>query len=541
MGTGAQRQGLRLSAAVKPKAGGAAKTIGVYHADADLKEPRYVSTEEAIGVTGGWKLSAVHAKQKQTSVWLLDPPVRLSEGDTLVVSIAGDTAAPVRLAVSPLASWDPLKVADESTRAALLAADRKPEQQAAAARAYLLGTAADAAAFDRYKSLQKQILECRDGKAWMQVTVSQKPITTRVLPRGNWQDETGEIVEPATPHFLPKVAGADGWRQTRLDLAKWIVAPENPLTGRTLANRFWKMFFGTGLSASIEDLGFQGEWPSHPELLDWLAVEFRDPQSGGRPKVAAGDQAKPWDVKHLVRLIVTSSAYRQQSSLRPELRDVDPANRLLSAQSPVRLEAEFVRDNALRAAGLLHLADLGGPSVKPYQPDGYYAAIQFPDRRYDANTDERQYRRGVYMHWQRTFLHPMLANFDAPSREDPICARVVSTTPQQALTLLNDPTFVEASRALAQQLLAGGGTDAERIAKLYQRALARPPRAKEAASLAKFLAGQRELYKASPEEAQKLLQIGIAPVRGTDDSAELAAWTNACRVVLNLHETITRY
>ena len=179
-----------------------------------------------------------------------------------------------------------------------------------------------------------------------------------------------------------------------------------------VVNRFWKQFFGTGLCASVEDLGLQGEWPSHPELLDWLAVEFRQP---------ADPKATPWDVKRIVRLIVTSTTYRQQSNLPPALRESDPGNRLLAAQSPRRLEAEFVRDNALAAAGLLNLADVGGPSVKPYQPEGYYAPIQFPDREYVAETDERQYRRGVYMHWQRTFLHPMLANFDAPSREDAIC------------------------------------------------------------------------------------------------------------------------
>jgi len=200
-------------------------------------------------------------------------------------------------------------------------------------------------------------------------------------------------------------------------------------------NRLWKQFFGTGISVVVDDLGAHGAWPVHPELLDWLAVEFMD--SG-------------WDLKHMVKLIVMSSTYRESSNPRPEIKEIDPANRLLVSQSPRRLEAELVRDNALFIAGLLN-PDIGGPSAHPYQPAGYYANLQFPDRDYYPEPDERQYRRGVYTHWQRTFLHPMLANFDAPSREECVASRNVSNTPQQALTLLNDPSFVEASRAFAEK------------------------------------------------------------------------------------------
>jgi len=526
-----QARSLKLSAIVNPKSGKPRK-VNVYFADADFKAPRYSSTYEILGVHGGWTLDAGRLNQRQTSVWLLDPPVKLAEGETLAVTVSAGVSMPVRLSVSPLADWNPLRATAPQTLAALKtpADQRSPQQKDLAGRVHLISTAADAEAWKAYRTIQQELLDCRDGKAWMQVTVSQKPITTRVLPRGNWQDESGEVVDPATPHFLPKLDGVNDRRLNRLDLAKWIISDKNPLTGRTVTNRIWKQFFGTGLCASIEDLGLQGEWPSHPELLDWLAVEFRDPKLNG---------AKPWDVKHIVRLIVTSSTYRQKSELPAALRDVDPANRLLAAQSPIRLEAEFVRDNALFAAGLLNLADIGGPSVKPYQPDGYYAAIQFPNRVYEPNSDERQYRRGVYMHWQRTFLHPMLANFDAPSREDSICTRVVSNTPQQGLTLLNDPQFVEASRAMAQTLLATGGSDGEKIDRLYQRTLARLPKEQEKTSLLKLLATQRSIYKSSPDEAAKLLTVGNAPATG--EASELAAWTNTCRVVLNLHETITRY
>jgi hypothetical protein len=306
------------------------------------------------------------------------------------------------------------------------------------------------------------------------------------------------------------------------------MARENPLTARVFMNRLWKQFFGTGLSAVLDDIGAQGEWPTHPELLDWLAVEFRD---GG------------WNVKHMVKTLVMSATYRQSARQRPELREIDPNNRLLAMQSPRRLEAEFVRDNALAIAGLINL-DIGGPSAHPYQPGGYYVNLQFPDRDYVADDDDREYRRGLYMHWQRTFLHPMLANFDAPSREECTAVRTVANTPQQALTLLNDPEFVEAARVLAAVILATpSASDAERLDALYLRALARPARAVERTSLLAFLDRMRRTYQESPEDAAKLLKVGRAtlPACVAGREVEAAAWTSVCRVVLNLQETITRY
>jgi hypothetical protein len=317
----------------------------------------------------------------------------------------------------------------------------------------------------------------------------------------------------------------------------------------------------------VDDLGLQGEPPSHPELLDWLAVEFRTPtgndefrmtnseRSSKEQKSNRGSGSDPastldiphsefagaWDVKHIVRLIVTSSAYKQSSKLRPELRDVDPNNRLLASQNPRRLDAEFVRDNALAVSGLLN-AEIGGPSAHPYQPANYYVNLQFPDRDYFADKDERQYRRGVYAHWQRTFLQPMLANFDAPSREECTALRPVSNTPQQALTLLNDPSFVEAARVLAEKVLkASVKSDEQRLEWAYQRALGRSIKPAEQASLKKFLIAQREHLQSDKDEAVKIEKVGLAPVAQGADAIELGAWTSVCRVVLNLHETITIY
>jgi hypothetical protein len=242
-----------------------------------------------------------------------------------------------------------------------------------------------------------------------------------------------------------------------------------------------------------------------------------------------------------VKLIVTSATYRQVSGPRPDLLDMDPDNRLLASQSPRRLEAELLRDNALAIAGLLN-PEMGGPSVHPYQPPGYYVNLQVPDRDYYASKDDRQHRRGVYAWWQRTFLQPMLANFDAPAREECTAIRTVSNTPQQALTLLNDPTFVEASRVFAGRILATkDNTDEQRLDLVYRRALGRPPNSTERESLARFLGEQRSYYRANAEDAKKLLRIGFAPELPVANEAELAAWTQVCRVVLNLHETITRY
>ena len=288
-------------------------------------------------------------------------------------------------------------------------------------------------------------------------------------------------------------------------------------------NRLWKQFFGSGISAVVDDLGAQGEWPVHPELLDWLACEFMEPAAVSS---ANGEHETPhrWDLKHMIRLIVMSATYRQDSNQRPDLKEIDPNNRLLACQSPRRLEAEFVRDNALAIAGALN-EEIGGPSVRPYQPAGYYAYLQFPDRDYETSPDERQYRRGLYMHWQRAFLHPMLANFDAPSREECTANRVISDTPQQALTLLNDPTFLEASRIFAASILERPiPSDEQRLQRAFEKALARSPKEKERASLLEFLATQRENYQKSPEDAQKELLCMSAKALGVTTARQLGGY-----------------
>jgi len=356
------------------------------------------------------------------------------------------------------------------------------------------------------------------------ITTTQPPDPVRVLPRGNWLDESGEVVEPAVPHFLPQIE-TEGRRATRLDLARWLTSPENPLTARVFVNRQWKLFFGQGLARTPEDLGSQGEWPTHPELLDWLAVEF----------VESG-----WDVKRLVRTLVTSATYRQGSHASADVVERDPDNRLYARQARFRLDAEMVRDNALAVSGLLSTR-MGGPGVHPYQPRGYWAYLNFPPREWDDSAGEDQYRRAIYTWWQRTFPQPSLAAFDAPSREECVAERTRANVPQQALALLNDPTYVEAARVFAERVLREGGTTFEsRLRWAYARALGRAPRTEEVRLLAELLQKHRAHYRSDPGAADRLVRVGMAPLAAGLDVVELAGWTSVARAILNLPEVITR-
>jgi hypothetical protein len=536
-----KRNGTAFTIAASLKSKGAKdKKLTLYFGDADHKEERYSNGSAVLGVTDLWQIST--EADLQTAVWLLDKPVQVHDGDSLVLNLGNAAVATVRVSLTPFPAHEPLRSGiGESLRKALGAKRPNPGQMALLNRTYLLASLWESNRVTESRALDAKIRECRNGRAFTMVSEAREPLVTRVLPRGNWQDESGEMVQPEVPHFLPQPPNPDGRRLTRLDLAKWLVSAENPLTARAVVNRLWKQFFGTGISAVGDDLGAQGEWPVHPELLDWLACEFRDGPEKNLTEHATRNTRHAWDYKHMVKLMVMSSTYRQDSNQRPELKEIDPNNRLLACQSPRRLEAEFVRDNALSIAGLLN-EEIGGPSAHPYQPGGYYANLQFPDRDYYPEKDERQYRRGVYAHWQRTFLQPMMANFDAPSREECTAARIVSNTPQQALTLLNDPTFVEASRVFAEKVLASDcKSDEQRLDWAFEKALARDAKQQEKQSLLKFLAAQREHYQTDNPEAAKLIKIGNAPAPKSNNDNELAAWTQVCRVILNLNETITAY
>lgn len=508
----------------EPQEGGpkAERELRFRAAEGERAKPRYVNGAPIRGVVGGFWVDAGEPGSTARARYLLDEPLETKAGDSLVLTIDGRIGA-ARVRVSPFASEsaDP-RESFATLREALLGADPAADPRVGAA--YLRATGFDAAAFSRLVGLDREIRECDGGRAFTVVTEAWAPIPTRVLPRGDWQDRSGELVDPAPPTFLGAVPTPAGRRLTRLDLANWLVAPENPLTARVFVNRVWRQFFGTALSNVVDDLGSQGEPPTHPELLDTLAVDF----------VKSG-----WDVKALVRRIVTSSAYRRESRARADLSDLDPYNRLLARQNPRRLDAEFVRDNALAIGGLLVL-DLGGPPVFPYQPDRLFEHLQFPDRDWRSSPDDRQWRRALYTHWQRTFLHPALAAFDAPSREECVAARTTANTPQQALVLLNDPTFVEAARGFAALLLAEPGDDAARIDAAYRRALGRPPAPAELDAVLGFLRTRREAARSAPEQALRLNRVGLFVAADSLDPLEVSVWTQICRVVLNLHECSTR-
>jgi hypothetical protein len=376
---------------------------------------------------------------------------------------------------------------------------------------------------EKVDKLRKERAAVQQSVLTSLITVSVEPREMRVLPRGNWMDDSGNVVEPAVPYFLRQIE--NNGPATRLDLAEWLMAEDNPLTARVFVNRLWYLFFGRGLVSSIGDFGTQGTPPSHPELLNWLAAEFIE---------------SDWDVKHMVRLIVTSSAYRQSSRSDAEARTRDPFNESLARQARFRLAAEMIRDNALAVSGLM-VHKIGGRSVKPYQPAGYYAHLNFPKREYQQSEGKDLWRRTVYTHWQRQFLHPSLLAFDAPTREECAVQRPRSNTPLASLVLLNDPIYVEAARTLAERILREGPDDAAgRIRFAYRTALSRDPRAAEIELLADIVRKHQAEYEADPAAAESLIGVGERAVPEDLPAMELAAWTSAARVLINSHEFITR-
>jgi len=287
------------------------------------------------------------------------------------------------------------------------------------------------------------------------------------------------------------------------------------------------MFFGAGLVKTINDFGSQGEWPSHPELLDWLACQFRD---GGR-------SGGPWDVKALVRLIVTSATYRQSAAVTPEKLEKDPYNRLLSRGPRLQLDAEFIRDNALTVSGLLN-PKIGGPSVKPYQPPGIWDGT---DAKYEQDHGDALYRRGMYVFWRRSAHYPSFATFDAPNREVCTFLRQRTQTPLQSLVLMNDPEYVESARALAERVMREEPSDlTKRLTRAFRHTLGRVPQADEIATLQRTYEEQLAGFRDDAETADKLLAVGESKLPESTDKIELAAMTAVANVLLNLNETITK-
>jgi hypothetical protein len=352
------------------------------------------------------------------------------------------------------------------------------------------------------------------------------PRETFVLARGQYDHpDRSRPVQRAVPASLGTLA-ADA-PANRLGLAQWLLSPSNPLVARVAVNRMWEMLFGVGIVATSEDFGLQGEWPSHPELLDYLAVDFRE---------------NAWDMRRMLRLMVTSSVYRQSSVRSARSVEIDPENRLLSSYPRRRLTAEQVRDSALHIAGLL-AERFGGPSVKPYQPEGLWqevAMLASNTREYVPGMGEDNWRRSIYTYWKRASPPPSLLTFDAPTREFCVVRRAATSTPLQALVLWNDPQYVEAARMLAQRTLAAPGDDAARAGVMYTRCVGHEPDGETLKLLLDALKGFRERYHGDAEDAAALLAVGQAPLASDIPKEELAAWTMLANAMLNLYQTTTQ-
>jgi hypothetical protein len=406
---------------------------------------------------------------------------------------------------------------------------RSSDDEAAVRDYYLTHSAPDAlrAAYAELNALEqaKKAFERRIPTTMVMADMP-KPRETFVLARGDYRYST-EKVQPGVPAMLPPLP--KDAPPNRLSLATWLVDPGHPLTARVAVNRFWQMYFGYGIVKTQEDFGVQGEPPVHPELLDWLATEF----------LRTG-----WDVRAMQRLIVTSATYRQSSAATPALLERDPENRLVARGARLRLAAEMIRDTALAAGGLLN-PRIGGPSVLPYQPPGLWEEMAFGEgfsgQRYEQSHGADLYRRGLYTLWKRTVPPAALATFDAPDREKCAARRALTNTPLQALALLNDPTFVEAARALAQRALAGGGrSEKDRLTYMFRLATGRKPTGKEIGVLRALLRGRLNEYRKDRAAALKLLGVGESPRDMRFDAPQLAAWTTVASVILNLDETITK-
>ena len=379
---------------------------------------------------------------------------------------------------------------------------------------------------NKLKGLREALAELnREIPAMRVMEDMEDPRPTHVLVRGDYRTR-GERVNASVPAFLPPLP--EEQEPNRLTLAKWLVDPNHPLVSRVAVNRFWQLFFGTGLVKTTNEFGSQGELPSHPELLDWLATEFIE---------------SAWDVKATIKKIVMSAAYQQSSQVSDDLLARDPRNRLLARGPRQRLPAEVVRDNALAISGLLDQdREPGGPSVFPYQPAGLWAEKAFDcQESYVPSEGEDLYRRSLYTFWKRSVPNPMFATFDAPDREVCMVEREITVTPLQAFVTLNEETYVEAARNFAQRILREGGeSDRDRINYAYKVALARMPDEKEAGVLKGVYGDMLTTYQQDEEAAQQLLTVGESERPENVDAIQLAAWTGVASVILNLDETITK-
>jgi hypothetical protein len=528
-------------------------------AQADYEQPGYTADKIQLGplsATGrergrvGWAIDGNDpAKMLPRRIAFIPTvPVDLSQNSVLVLRMRHDSQFPdhnvgrLRIAVSD-ADIDQVGLGDGRLPADIqgildLAGDRRTPAQIEQLRRYFREQtdnpirAAEAA----LKDAQEKLADFEDTLPTTMVMKEGLKRDAFVLTRGEY-DRPADKVERAVPAFLPPLP--QGATNDRLGLAQWIVSDSNPLTARVWINRQWERFFGTGIVKTSENFGSQAEFPSHPELLDWLAMEFMQPTV--LPSVD-GKAARPWDMKALQKLILMSQTYRQRSKVTLDQLRLDPENRLLSRGPRFRLSAELIRDQALAVSGLL-VPKIGGPSVRPYMPEGVWdETSKYGDLRgYRHETGEGLYRRTMYTIWKRTAAPPTMLLFDAPNREVCTIQRSRTNTPLQALALLNEVTFVEAARALATRLIKeGGSTPQDRLTYGFRLVTGRRPSVAELEVLVAGFDEDAATYAEFPDAATQLLAVGERPAAADLDTAELAAWTVTANVLLNLDEFVTR-
>jgi mono/diheme cytochrome c family protein len=510
---------------------GGGRALTFSRAVADFSQDRFPIASTITPKEDAKKGWAVAPKQKEphTAYFLVDQPVAISSKSALTItlqfgyhqpgfnlghfrlSVTDDSKMPKRAAVPQ----EILSFLDLPEK------ERKPAEREKLTRHFRSITPLLQGTRNEIARLEKSRPAVTNLPVMMELP-SEKKRVTHLFRKGNFLDP-GEVVPPATPTAFSASSQA---KMDRLSMAKWLVSKENPLTARVAVNRFWARLFGVGIVETEEDFGTQGELPSHPELLDWLAVEYRE--------------GLHWDTKALLKLIVTSATYRQSSRVTPELLARDPHNRLLSRAPRYRMEAEMIRDQALALSGLL-ATKVGGPSVYPPQPDGLWQAAFNGERTWATSKGEDRYRRGLYTFWRRTIPYPSMAAFDAPSRETCAIKRVRSNTPVQAFVTLNDPVYVETAQALARRIIREGSSSPEERARFVLRlCLVRPPEPEQVTKLVELYQSERDHYHSFPSEATKLATdpLGQLPPGVTAD--ELAAWTVVANVVLNLDGVLTK-
>ncbi len=457
-----------------------------------------------------------------------DPPVKVAKGSRLVVTLEHSygmkdhTLGSFRVGTSADANAAEVARTPADVLAVLNtpAAKRTPEQKAKLADHFVSVAPETKADREKLAAVTKSLADIKPAATVPVMKELAKKRVTKVQFRGNFMD-LGAVVNEGTPaalHPFPK-----GEAATRLGFAKWLVSSDNPLTARVTVNRFWEQIFGTGLVRTTEEFGTQGETPSHPELLDWLAVEF----------------GSGWDVKHILKLMVTSAAYRQTSRVTPELRERDPDNRLYARGPRYRLSAEMVRDQALAVSGLLS-EKMYGASVRPPRPSSGLNAAFGGGLDWATSAGEDKHRRGIYTEWRRTSPYPSMATFDAPSREACTLRRIRTNTPLQALVTLNDPVYVEAAQALARKVVTHGKTADERAVFAFRTCTSRAPTDKEKERVVKLFEEAKAEYAKDPKKAEAMATDPIGPLPKDGNAVELAAWTTVGNVLLNLDELLMR-